>query len=121
MEFVFCTVSSCPLNADNQCRAEHINVGMDGTCLTRTAEEKPKMSDLPRYVEIKSCICSGCDHWESDPNGTPKCSFSGTLNFEGRPSDRIRDPKRVRSEGKPVCTAFDKMIVQPGWTTVLPE
>lgn len=121
MEFVFCTVSSCPLNVDSQCRSKFINVGMDGVCLTRQADEKPPRSELPRYVEIKSCLCSQCDYWESDPNGEPKCSFSGSLNFEGRPSDRIGDPKRARTEGRPTCSAFAKKILQPEWTAILPE
>ena len=121
MEFVFCTVSTCPLNRDNQCRAQAINIGMDGSCLTKLADEKPPMSEIPRYVEIKSCLCSECDHWESDPNGKPCCSFAGTLNFEGHMSDTVKDPKKVRSEGRAVCTNFGNKIDQPAWQAILPE
>jgi hypothetical protein len=85
------------------------------------AEEKPTASETPRYVEIKSCLCSECDYWETDPSGRPRCAFAGTLNFEGRPSESVKDPKKVRSEGQAVCTNYDKMIGQPEWQAILPE
>jgi len=121
MEFVFCTVSACPMNVDKQCRAHSITVAMDGSCLTRSAEEKPPMSETPRYVEIKSCLCSECDHWENDANGNPRCGFAGSLNFEGRTNGEVGDLKKARTEGRAVCSNYDKMIGQPEWQAVLPE
>jgi len=121
MEFVFCTVSSCPLNVDNQCRSKFINVGMDGSCLTCSAETKPESSETPRHVEIRSCLCGQCDHWESDANGNPLCGFADSLSFEGRPTEEVPDRKKARKEGKPMCSVFLKKVDQPDWSTTMPE
>jgi len=121
MEFVFCTVSACPLNVDNQCRAKEISVGADGSCLTRDEEDKVEMSETPRHVEIKSCLCGSCDYWESDPNGKPGCGFRDSLSFEGQPTDDVPKRKEARTQGLPVCSIFGKMISQPGWQAIIPE
>lgn len=109
MQFVSCSDTTCPMNQDKQCRAPFITINQDGTCKIRDAGPYDGKAETEKYVEIKECQCSKCNHWEQNA--------ATLIGACGLHSNLFFDRKKVQEDayGKPVCDTFHKQITPPGF------
>lgn len=112
MQFVTCTATSCPFNEMKQCRAPYITVDKDGKCLIMAGGPFDGKSQTERHVEIRSCSCETCAHFERDPLADPNakegvCGLCEPLVFS----------KEQAGDGPPVCMTFAKQIDAPPFAT----
>lgn len=88
IQFVSCTVTKCPMNADKQCRAPLIMVDEHGFCVTKEDGPHENKSDVEQYVEIRECKCQECDSWEMDfDTDLGRCGLEDRLSFGGALKD----------------------------------
>ena len=128
VQFVSCTVVSCPMNQDKQCRSETIDVDEDGVCMTQGSQEGTP-SPTERHVTINECKCEECDDWEKDDHTEKgRCGLEEPLFFIGRwpervtpePGEDVAECKRKElSEGRAKCQVFEKKIGEPPWSASL--
>lgn len=109
-QFIACTADECPLNEDRQCRAPWIAVDEDGRCMILDTGPYDDKSPTEKYVELKGCKCSDCNHYEIDKETLRgDCGLGEDLFFKMLEVKDDHDPKRGQRDG-PFCHAYDKQI-----------
>lgn len=103
LQFIACSDTKCPLNTSKQCRSPFIFVDEEGRCSIRESGPYDNKSDVEKYVDLKQCDCSKCDHWEENSLGVGSCGFGGDLFFGN----------------KNICYQFEKQIGDPGFSTTV--
>lgn len=103
LQFVSCSDVGCPMNSGKQCRAPFIFVDADGRCSIKANGPYDNKAAIESYVDLKTCDCERCDHWEQDNQGKGVCGFRADLFF---------GPGNI-------CHEFDKQIGQPGYVTLV--
>ena len=104
-QFVSCSDTSCPMNADKQCRAPLITVDDEGLCAIK--EKGPFNGKAPseKHVEILECLCQKCDAWELDEaSNIGSCGLRTPLFFE---KARDADGELLKC---PKCNDYAKQI-----------
>jgi len=101
MNFVSCSVETCPLNTSRQCRAPFLMVDISGNCVIKDKGPHDNKSTTEKYVDIKECNCKKCYYWERNEfTGLGKCGNNDPLHFEKR-------------DEKAKCKAIDSQIDEP--------
>jgi len=110
MNFVSCSVSTCPLNESKQCRAPFLMVDLNGNCALLKTGPYDNKSLIENYVEVKECNCKRCNYWErNEASGLGKCGNTEPLHFDKR-------------DEKAKCHAVETQIEEPPpFEAIVPE
>jgi hypothetical protein len=108
MQFVGCSATECPFNEMKQCRAPYITMDKEGKCMIMDGGPFEGKAEIERHVEIRSCACETCAHFERDElTNVGGCGLYEPLFFS----------RTLSQEGGPVCSTFAKQIDAPPYAT----